>query len=165
MHNNKRKIISTMLFLSLGFLCLILGSIGIVLPLLPTVPFYLVTVFCFARSSEKLYDWFTHTSMYKKHLESFVQKKGMTLRTKFTITGSASFLMGIGFLMMKSVPVGRILLAIVWICHIIYFFFVVKTIKETEDDIFPEKQNKKAPVFHAPLSGAMKYRYFSFHLL
>ena len=76
MHNNKRKIISTMLFLSLGFLCLILGSIGIVLPLLPTVPFYLVTVFCFARSSEKLYDWFTHTSMYKKHLESFVQKKG-----------------------------------------------------------------------------------------
>mgnify|MGYP006996074818 FL=1 len=62
----------------------------------------------------------------------------MTLRTKFTITGSASFLMGIGFLMMKSVPVGRILLAIVWICHIIYFFFVVKTIKETEDDIFPE---------------------------
>ncbi|MFQ9087372.1 MAG: YbaN family protein [Roseburia sp.] len=66
MHNNKRKIISTMLFLSLGFLCLILGSIGIVLPLLPTVPFYLVTVFCFARSSEKLYDWFTHTSMYKK---------------------------------------------------------------------------------------------------
>ena len=50
MHNNKRKFISTMLFLSLGFLCLILGSIGIVLPLLPTVPFYLVTVFCFARS-------------------------------------------------------------------------------------------------------------------
>ena len=132
MHNNKRKIISTMLFLSLGFLCLILGSIGIVLPLLPTVPFYLVTVFCFARSSKKLYDWFTHTSMYKKHLESFVQKKGMTLRTKFTITGSASFLMGIGFLMMKSVPVGRILLAIVWICHIIYFFFVVKTIKEMD---------------------------------
>ena len=138
MHNNKHKLISTMLFLSLGFLCLILGSIGIILPLLPTVPFYLVTVFCFARSSEKLYDWFTHTSMYKKHLESFVQKKGMTLRTKFTITGSASFLMGIGFLMMKSVPVGRILLAIVWICHIIYFFFVVKTIKETEDDIFPD---------------------------
>ncbi len=130
--------IRKVVYLTLGFLCLILGSIGIALPMLPTVPFYLVTVFCFARSSNKLYDWFTHTSMYQRHLESFVQKKGMTLRTKFTITGSVSLLMGIGFLMMKSVPIGRITLAIVWICHIIYFFFIVKTIKDTENDIFPE---------------------------
>ena len=33
----------------LGFLCLELGSAGIVLPILPTVPFYMATVFCFAK--------------------------------------------------------------------------------------------------------------------
>ena len=40
-----------------GFIFLALGAIGIVLPLLPTTPFLLLSAFCFARSSEKLHDW------------------------------------------------------------------------------------------------------------
>ncbi len=40
----------------LGFLCLGLGTIGIVLPILPTVPFYMATLFCFAKSSKKLHE-------------------------------------------------------------------------------------------------------------
>ena len=35
-----------LIFLILGLLCLGLGCIGVVLPILPTVPFFLVTVFC-----------------------------------------------------------------------------------------------------------------------
>ena len=58
----------------LGFLCLGLGTIGIVLPILPTVPFYMATLFCFAKSSKKLHDWFIGTNLYKKHLDSFVKK-------------------------------------------------------------------------------------------
>ena len=41
----------------LGFIFLALGIIGIVLPLLPTTPFLLLSAFCFARSSEKLHAW------------------------------------------------------------------------------------------------------------
>ncbi|MFY0633519.1 MAG: YbaN family protein [Vannielia sp.] len=40
-----------------GLVSLLLGAIGIVLPLLPTVPFVLLAAFCFARSSERLHDW------------------------------------------------------------------------------------------------------------
>ena len=124
--------IKKILYIILGCLCLGLGCVGVVLPILPTVPFFLVTVFCFAKSSQRLHDWFVGTSLYKKHLESYVQKKGMTVRTKATIMGSVTLLMGIGFLMMSRGPVGRIILAIVWICHVIYFVFGVKTITEAE---------------------------------
>ena len=61
----------------LGFLCLGLGTVGIVLPILPTVPFYMATVFCFAKSSDRLDRWFLGTQLYKKHLENFVEKKTM----------------------------------------------------------------------------------------
>ena len=121
------------LFVILGCLCLGLGTVGIVLPLLPTVPFYLATVFFFANSSKRLHDWFTGTKMYRKHLESYVKKEGMTVRTKATIMAGASLMMGIGFLCMSRVPIARIVLAVVWVCHIIYFVFMVKTIPESEE--------------------------------
>ena len=121
------------LFVILGCLCLGLGTVGIVLPLLPTVPFYLATVFFFANSSKRLHDWFTGTKMYREHLESYVKKEGMTVRTKATIMASASLMMGIGFLCMSRVPIARIVLAVVWVCHIIYFVFMVKTIPESEE--------------------------------
>ncbi|SEO10134.1 hypothetical protein SAMN04490248_101350 [Salinihabitans flavidus] len=41
----------------LGLLCILLAVIGIVLPLLPTVPFLLLAAFFFARSSERLHNW------------------------------------------------------------------------------------------------------------
>ena len=122
------------IFLIIGCLSLALGCVGIVLPILPTVPFFLLTVFCFANSSQKLHDWFIGTQMYKKDLESFVQKKGMTVRTKATILTSVTALMAVGFVLMlrKGIIVPCVILAVVWVCHLVYFLFGVKTIPAAE---------------------------------
>ena len=138
------------LWITLGFISLGLGTVGIVLPFLPTVPFYLATVFCFAKSSKRLHDWFIGTSLYKKHLESFVERKAMTIKTKVSILATSSAVMLTGFIMMKRVPVARICLAVVWICHIVYFLFGVKTISnKTQNrcgdiDTEPDLQRDKA---------------------
>lgn len=121
-------------FVSLGSLSLALGVIGIALPILPTVPFFLLTAFCFAKSSERLHTWFIGTTMYKKYIGSYMKRKGMTLRAKLTLIGTVTAIMLPGFLMMGNVPVGRAIMAVVWVGHIVYFGFIVKTITQEEAD-------------------------------
>lgn len=125
------------LLVVVGCISLALGAIGAVLPILPTVPFLMLSAFCFAKSSEKLHSWFISTKLYKKNLESFVKGEGMTVKTKVKIMSTVTILMAIGFIMMSRVPVGRGILAIVWVCHVVYFVFGVKTLKE---ESFPESE-------------------------
>lgn len=109
--------IKRLIFLILGCICLGLGTVGIFLPFLPTVPFYMATVFCFSQSSQKLHDWFIGTELYKKHLKSFVEKKDMLMKTKISIITSVTLLMGFGFFMMarKGIWIPCVILAVVWI--------------------------------------------------
>ena len=55
-----------LLWLLLGLLCLALGTVGVALPIIPSVPFYLATVFCFAKSSQKLHSWFLEQSCIRR---------------------------------------------------------------------------------------------------
>ncbi len=123
------------LYVIVGCLGVALGALGVVLPILPTVPFLLLAAFCFARSSERLNNWFTGTKLYKNNLESYVNGKGMTRRTKIKIMVTVTVLMTIGFVMMDQVPVGRVILACVWVFHILYFVFRVKTIKTEQESM------------------------------
>lgn len=120
--------IKRILFIILGCIGVALGAVGAVLPLLPAFPFLLLAAFCFAKSSERLHRWFTGTKLYKNNLESYVKGQGMTRKTKIRIMITVTILMSIGFFMMHAVPVGRIVLAAVWVFHILYFVFGVKTI-------------------------------------
>lgn len=118
--------IKKILYVILGCIGLALGAVGAVLPLLPAFPFLLLAAFCFAKSSEKLHRWFTGTKLYKNNLESYVKGQGMTWKTKIRIMITVTVLMSIGFIMMHAVPVGRIVLACVWVFHILYFVFRVR---------------------------------------
>lgn len=116
------------IYIVLGCVGLGLGAVGAVLPLLPTFPFLMLAAYCFARSSERLHNWFIGTKLYKNNLESYVAGKGMTKKTKIRIMVTVTILMSIGFIMMHAIVVGRIILACVWLFHMIYFIFGVKTI-------------------------------------
>lgn len=114
------------LYIMIGCISLGLRIIGVILPILPTVPFVLLAAFCFAKSSEKLDGWFKNTKLYKDNN----MKNGMTKQAKVRIMCSVTLLTSIGFIMMglKGIVVGNIVLLIVWIFHMVYFTFGVKTV-------------------------------------
>lgn len=127
--------IKKILFIILGCIGVGLGAVGAVLPLLPAFPFLLLAAFCFAKSSERLHNWFINTKLYKNNLESYVKGQGMTCKTKIKMMIAVTLLMAFGFTMMmlKSLYIPCIILAIVWVCHIIYFVFGVKTLRITKE--------------------------------
>jgi len=119
------------LYMVFGMLSLALAALGTVLPFLPTTPFVLLAAICFGKSSHSLHMWFLSTRFYRKNLESFAQRRGMTLKTKLTLLAVITLFMGFSFIMMLllSAPIfARIALAVVWLCHILYFGFKVQTI-------------------------------------
>ena len=120
------------LYVILGGVSVTLGAVGAVLPILPTVPFLLLAAYCFARSSERLHTWFQNTKLYKENLEDYVEGKGMRKQEKIRIMCIVTLLMSTGFILMsaKGIFMGCMVLGCVWILHILYFTFKVKTITE-----------------------------------
>lgn len=127
--------IKKIVYIAVGCIGVGLGAVGAVVPMIPAFPFLLLAAYCFGRSSERLNNWFINTKLYKDNLETYVQGKGMTWKTKIRIMVTVTILMSIGFIMMSRVPVGRIILACVWAFHIIYFIFGVKTLEEVSEEI------------------------------
>ncbi len=120
--------VKKMVYIIIGAIGLALGAIGAVVPMMPAFPFLLLAAFCFARSNEKIYNWFVNTKLYKDNLEDYVAGRGMTKKAKIRLMITVTILMSIGFIMMDAVPIGRIVLSVVWLFHIIYFIFGIKTI-------------------------------------
>ena len=119
------------IYLMIGMISFGLGFIGIVLPILPTTPFLLVTSFCFARGSERFHTWFTNSNIYKKHLESFVKERAMTLKQKVVLLSFVNFMLAFPLILVDVLPM-RITIIVLIIIKLYYFIFKVKTITPEE---------------------------------
>ena len=117
-------------YITLGFITLGLGLIGVILPILPTTPFLLVTSFCFARGSERFHTWFTNSNIYKKHLESFVKERAMTLKQKVVLLSFVNFMLAFPLILVDVLPM-RITIIVLIIIKLYYFTgYIMKTIKK-----------------------------------
>ena len=117
------------LFVILGTISLGIGILGIVLPVLPTTPFLLLTAYCYARGSKRFHDWFIKTKIYKKYLESFVETRSMTRRHKWTLMIVVDTMLLITFFMIDNLAL-RILIIVLIILKHLYFHTQVKMIKK-----------------------------------
>lgn len=91
------------LWILLGVTCLILGFIGVFLPLLPTTPFALLAAFCFSKGSDDLHNWLLNTKMFGPLIRDWEEHKVIRLRTKKISTLMIGFLFGYTLIFVKVV--------------------------------------------------------------
>ena len=118
-------------YIMFGVLFTGIGAIGTVVPLIPTTPFIVFAAICFGRSSPKLHTWFVSTGFYKKNINRFIQNRSMTIKAKVLLLSSITVFMGLSFVTMVflNAPLFvKIILFVIWLCHIVYFGFKVKTV-------------------------------------
>ena len=134
------KSIKKYFYIGIGLITLILGIIGVILPILPTTPFLLITSFCFAKGSEKFHNWFINTKLYKKHLESFVKERAMTLKEKVVLLTFVNIMLAFPLIMVDVLPM-RITIIVLIIIKLYYFIFRVRTVTPEEKRNMEIKRN------------------------
>ena len=100
------------LLIIVGLTSLVLGLIGIVLPLLPTTPFLLLAAGCFSRTSTRLHAWLLRLPLAGRMLHEYSSQGGLSRRTKATALLLAWAGIGTSLLALASVPASWLLLGI-----------------------------------------------------
>ena len=77
----KQKWVRILLIIA-GTLSLGLGILGIFVPVLPTTPFLLLAAACYARSSQRFYDWLLHNKWFGNYIRNYLEGKGVPLKVK-----------------------------------------------------------------------------------
>ncbi len=127
-----------LIFILFAFVSLGIGMVGIILPVLPTTPFLLLSSFCFAKGSKRFHTWFCSTKLYRNHLDSFVKSRSMTLRTKIRILIPASLMLITAFCFTPGLH-GKIAILCVILFKYYYFIFRIKTVPGEEPEDFKKE--------------------------
>jgi uncharacterized membrane protein YbaN (DUF454 family) len=114
------------IYLILGHFFLVLGVIGIILPVLPTTPFLLLTAYFFTKGSKKFQNWFEQTKVYQNHLEPFIRTRSMTKKQKWTLMIFVDTLLIISIVLLSNLYI-RIFIILVIILKHLYFHTQIKT--------------------------------------
>ena len=70
------------LYILFGTFCLVMGIIGIFLPVLPTTPLLLLTAFCYYRGSARLYEWLMEHPYLGTHIQRFREQRIIPRKAK-----------------------------------------------------------------------------------
>lgn len=143
----KSKII-IIICIILGFICLGIGVVGIILPIIPTTPFLLLTSFFFVRGSKRFNTWFLNSKIYKKYLENFSKNRVMTIYGELILLSLVSLMIVMTMFIVNNLTLS-IILSILILLKYSYFIFRVKTVTREKYlllhkniDLSKQKNNK-----------------------
>ena len=103
--------IKNLILIIIGSIFVILGTIGIFLPLLPTTPFLLLAAACYIKSSDKLYHWLLNHKLLGKFITNYIKYKAISIRSKVVsitllwLTIGYSILFVVSLFFVKIIPI------------------------------------------------------------
>ena len=104
-----------MLFFTAGTISLILGAIGVLIPILPTTPFLLLSAACYLRSSTRMYQWLFNNRIFGEYLSNYRDGKGITLNTKiFALT-----------LLWVTILYSALFIIVLWVVQLALFIIAI----------------------------------------
>ena len=106
--------------LFVGWLAVVLGVLGIFLPILPTTPFLLLAAACFLRTSPRFYGWLIHHPQLGKYVIYYLDGKGVPLKAKvYTILMIWATMLLTAFVLVDK-PIVKIILPLIGLAVSIY---------------------------------------------
>jgi uncharacterized membrane protein YbaN (DUF454 family) len=105
-----QKIVRTLWFIA-GTICVVLGSIGIALPVLPTTPFLLAAAACYYKSSPRMHEWLLNNRWFGEYIRNYQEGKGLTAKTKITALSMLWITIGLStvFMLNRLLPAQLVL--------------------------------------------------------
>ncbi len=103
----------------IGWLAVVLGTLGVVLPVLPTTPFILLAAWCFARSSPRFHAWLLYRSWFGSYLRFWQKHHAMPrgVKPRAILLILLTFAISLWFVQMPWV---RIMLLVILACLLFY---------------------------------------------
>lgn len=90
-----------------------LGILGIFLPLLPTTPLLLLAAACYARSSERFYNWLLYNKWFGNYVRNYQERKGVPLKVKALSVSLLWLTIGYSVAFVVHSPLVRVILILV----------------------------------------------------
>jgi uncharacterized membrane protein YbaN (DUF454 family) len=120
-------------FITVGTISVVLGFLGIVLPLLPTTPFLLLAAACYIRSSERFYNWLIYHKWFGSYIRNYREGRGISLTTKIIAITTIWLTIGYSTFFVVPLLLVKILLILIAISVTIYLLRI-KTLQSTQRD-------------------------------
>ena len=109
---SSRSILGRIFWMIMGTLFLMIGLIGIAIPLLPTTPFLLLAAACYLRGSRRMYHWLLGNRIFGKYLRDYYEKRGVSIKVKIGTVISLWCMIGISIMIIGDLIIGIVLVLV-----------------------------------------------------
>jgi uncharacterized protein len=118
----------------LGVLLVILGIVGIFIPVIPTTPSFLAATWCFMKTSDRLYHWILYNRLFGKYLRNYVEGKGIPITIKIFLITLCWLMLAYSILYIFNNVVIDVMLVIIGVAITVQLL-IEKTYKKDRNEI------------------------------